>query len=103
MPDANRIEVQSIVSAADGKPYVQLKWGDQVGQLTPDEARQHALALLDAANAAETDAGLLRFIRQQGGTERQAAALLAHFRTYRGDDADRKNWRDPKETHDATH
>lgn len=96
MPDANRIAVQSVVSAATGRPLVQIKWGDQVGQITPDEARQHALILLDAANAAETDAALLRFTRLMGGNDQDAARLLAHFRASRGDDPDRPNWRDPK-------
>lgn len=96
------IDVQSIVSAANGQPLVQIKWGSQAGQLTPAEARQHALGLLDAANAAETDAALLRLTRQAGGDDEEAAVLLALVRAQRGDDPDRQDWRDPKETDDAT-
>ena len=96
--DDNLIHVQSIVSAADGTPWVQINWGNLYGQLTPDEARRHALSILDAANAAETDAGILRFFRAAGGEDRVAAILLARLRASRGEDPNRQNWRDPKET-----
>lgn len=93
MSDNHRIHVQSIVSAADGRPLVQVRWGEQVGQFSPDEAREYALILLAAANAAETDAALLRFVREAGGADTQAAGLLAAFRRARGDSPDREDWR----------
>lgn len=87
----NTIEVQSIVSAADRTAYVQIRGA--VGQMTPAEARDLALNLLQAAEAAETDSLILRFVRDAlNGDERHAAVLLNELRQMRGE-APRKDWR----------
>jgi hypothetical protein len=90
----HRIEVQSIVSAADRTAYVQIRGA--VGQMTPDEARDLALNLLQAAEAAQTDALILRFVRDAlDGDERAAAVLLGELRQMRGE-AQRQDWRKGK-------
>ena len=57
MPD-DRISISSGYGGTSRKPYVQLVWGAQVAQLSPDETRAHALRLLEVAEAAEQDAFL---------------------------------------------
>lgn len=59
---ASRIDIESIVSGRTFEPMVQLTWGDQSGQLTPGEARRHALSILEAADAAESDAFVFRWL-----------------------------------------
>jgi hypothetical protein len=68
-----------------GEPFVQLLLkGAIVGQLTPAEARAHAYGVLQAAEAAETDAFLFQWvIKHVGSGPGQAAGLLADFRKYR--------------------
>lgn len=74
----------SRVNAADSQPVVEFRWGDQVGELTPDEARAHALKILAAADAAESDAFMVGFLRNEVGASLQGAAgLLQEFRVYR--------------------
>lgn len=62
---------------AQRKAYVQLVWGEKVAQLTPDEARAHALRILECAAAAETDAFLLEWTRETvfGDTRGRAAGM----------------------------
>jgi hypothetical protein len=70
---------------ARGEPFVQLLLrGAVVGQLTPAEARAHAYGVLEAAEAAETDAFLFGWVIQHvGAGQEQAAGLLADFRRFR--------------------
>jgi len=51
-----------------------------VGQLSPDEIRQHAMAYLEAAEGAETDAAVLRLIRKMDLPEQLAAAIITELR-----------------------
>ncbi len=78
------INISSIVSAKTQLPYVQLKWGKEGCQMSPEEARAHAYAILDAANAAETDAIMVRFMSDRVGLEaEQYGQVLQDFRLYR--------------------
>lgn len=78
--------VESGVSAFTGAPFVHLRWGDMHGQWTPDEALQHAWAVIGAADAALVDAFLFKFAREKIGlTKEDAAKLLLAFRAYRGE------------------
>lgn len=82
--DSETINITSVVSARNNMPFVQMKWGDMGCQMTPDEAREHAYGILDAANAAETDSIMLRFLADKIGVETQDAAdVLREFRTFR--------------------
>jgi hypothetical protein len=60
--DPSGIDVYSGVSAKTGFGFVTLRWGDQHGQLTPDDARRHALSILAAAEAAEHDSAVFAVI-----------------------------------------
>jgi hypothetical protein len=61
-PEASGIDVESGVSAASGYGFVTLRWGAMSGQLTPREARAHALGIIEAADAAEHDAVVMRWL-----------------------------------------
>jgi hypothetical protein len=68
----------------DGEPFVQLILGDKlVAQQSVQQAREHAMAVLEAAEAAEQDAFLVDWVKRVGADERAAAGLLQDFRNYR--------------------
>lgn len=73
-------DVTSGVGAATRAPFVGVQYGGQLTQMSPEAARGLAMNLLGAAEAAETDAQLLTFLRQQDFTEAEAAGLLTAFR-----------------------
>jgi len=75
-PDA--IMALSGVSLFDGSPFVALTWGagGDRAQLTPELARDLALNVLQAADAAEFDAGLVAELRRIGMEDEPIAALL---------------------------
>jgi hypothetical protein len=68
-----------------GEPFVQLTLKDNViGQLTPAQAREFAGALLQAAEAAETDSFILGFFRDTINAPLEAAfAAMRDFRSKR--------------------
>jgi len=72
---------------AKGEPFVQLIQGtDVIAQMSVDEARDHGHAILEAAEAAETDAFLFDWvIHHVGAGKEQAAGLLVDFRKYRAE------------------
>lgn len=75
------IEVQSGVSVFTHEPYVQLRWGAESGQLTPAEAREHALGVLRAADAAEFDATVWAEMTETIGLEPESVVrFLAGIR-----------------------
>jgi hypothetical protein len=57
--------VASSVGSRTLEPTVTLTWGHQEGEMSPAEATDHALAVLEAANVALTDAFLWRFLRDK--------------------------------------
>lgn len=83
-PRQGEISTQSIVSSQTGKPYVQFALDISPTQFTPGKAREIALMLLEAADAAESDAALMAFARDQIGLDdARAAQLLDQFRKAR--------------------
>ena len=68
-----------------GEPCSQLILGEKViAQQSVAQAREHALAVLEACEAAEQDAFLVHWVKtRMGGTEAMAAGLLQDFRAYR--------------------
>lgn len=79
--DGDTIGIFSGVSAFSGQGYVQITWGAESGQLTPAEARMHALAVLEAAEAAEHDALVVAELTEGMGVEQQSAlAFLVNLR-----------------------
>lgn len=84
------IDVQSYVSNQDQHGYVRLVWGREQGKLTPAEARAHALRILEAADAAESDEFIVGWLL--GGNHagkklvediQQAVMVLRDFRAFR--------------------
>lgn len=75
---------QSGVNRA-GEPFVQLMQDDQViGQFTPQQCRDHARAITEAAEAAEQDAFLLQWTQENIGADRNAAmGMVIEFRKWR--------------------
>lgn len=68
-----------------GEPFVQLLLNERIiGQMSPEEARDHARAITEAAEAAEQDAFIFDWVtRKVGSAPEQAAGLLQDFRAYR--------------------
>lgn len=86
LPEDARLEpdlimVSSMVAAGTGDPMVMLRWFTHVAQLTPAQARDLALNLLDAAEAAKSDAFLMGFIGDRDPVA--GAQLVAAFREFR--------------------
>jgi hypothetical protein len=84
---------ESGVSARTGEPFVHIRWGDQSGQLTIAEARDHALHMFEVTNAAEFDAAFVKAMTAPEpdgpGFDLDAAmAMLVLVREARGGDAD---------------
>lgn len=78
------ISVESLVSGKSGLPLVKMTWGENGCQMTPEEARRHAYGILDAANAAESDSLIYRFlVTKVGLKQEQAIAVFRDFRQLR--------------------
>jgi hypothetical protein len=84
-PDASDIDIEAGVGHSSRLGYVKLRWGSQSGQLTTREARAHALAILDAAAAADHDASVLRWLMRPplNMPVESAAMALAELRKAR--------------------
>lgn len=79
-----QIAVASLISARSGEPMVDLRIAISPLQIAPGKAREIALLLLEAADAAESDAALNEFAKESMGLEdAQAAALIVHLRAQR--------------------
>ena len=81
--DGDTIWVASLVSATTREGVVMFTWGEKRAQLSLEEARAHARRILEAAEAAETDALLVEFAQSTGMDERQALGMLRTFRAFR--------------------
>lgn len=80
----NAIEIEGLVSVRDLHPYVALIWGAQRGQLSPPEALEHAIAIIEGAQESIADAFLLRFLRERLQiTPADSLEVLADFRLFR--------------------
>ena len=78
------IRTESYVSNEDHQAYVRFLWGEEKGKLTPKEARDFALTILEAADAAESDAFIVNFMTEQVKADAVAAVkILREFREFR--------------------
>ncbi len=78
------LEAVSIVAASDQKPYVQLKHnGKTLTQLDSNTARQFAMILLEAAEAAEQDALLWKKLDQMEIANEVIGNFIADLREKR--------------------
>jgi hypothetical protein len=84
--DHDTINVFSGVSAFTGDGFVVVRWGTESGQLSPAAARQHALHVLECADAAENDALTQAVLREDIGLDVDTAArFLVAIRNRRPD------------------
>lgn len=82
--EPGNIDVTSIVSGANGQPFVQFAVTQTKWQMTPSEARVWAQVILEAAESADQDAFMFRWLQKAlGAKPNQAYALLAEFRESR--------------------
>lgn len=81
--DPSSMEMHSGVSFFDGHPFVSFRWGAEDGQLSPAEVRAHAMALLEAAEAAEGDALVFRVFQRTGMEVSAAVAMVGFMREER--------------------
>lgn len=78
------IEVKSKIASRTLEPFVELHWGEMGGELTPTEARQHALLILAAADAAESDSFVAQYFgTMPGATMQDIAEVIRDFRHFR--------------------
>jgi len=56
-----------------------------IGQLSPEQMREHGAACFEAAEAADQDAAVLRTIRKLGIDEKLAALIITELRDSRED------------------
>lgn len=75
-----------------GKPFVQLLLDEEIiAQLDPDMAREHGLAMLEAAEASEQDAFLVQWAQTELGLSfEKAGYLLMQFRVFRAANTTKK-------------
>lgn len=84
--DSGPLFVVAGVSAATGKPYVQIEWGTQRGQVDADTARSFARDVLEACANGVAEAALLEWARVDLQLELDGAAqLIDALRHYRHD------------------
>jgi hypothetical protein len=63
--------------------FITIRWGAEVGQISPQEGRQHGLRMLECAEAADADAALLRGLQEIDADEQMGFALLRLIRKNR--------------------
>lgn len=83
-PTKEIINMESLVSSQTGKAWVKVTWGTMAGQLTPEEARIHALKMLEVAGGAELDAIMFDYFAKTIGLgPERAARAISDFREIR--------------------
>ena len=65
--------ISTIIGKETGVALMQMQWGEQTAQLTPLQARQHALAILEAADAASTETVMLDWLQNTVGMDAEHA------------------------------
>jgi hypothetical protein len=81
---SGEFSVSSIYGYASKKPYVNVEVSVSPMQMSPGKAREVALMLLEAADAAESDAVMIGYARDVLGLgEAESAKLLNQLRQYR--------------------
>lgn len=70
-----------------GEPFVQLLLDEEIiAQMSPEQARDHARAVTEAAEAAEQDAFMFEWVlRKVGAGTEQAMGLIVEFRQFRAE------------------
>lgn len=83
---AGPLMVVAGVSHRTGKPFVQIEWGEQRGQVDVDEARGFAQNVLEACSNGVTEAALLEWARVELKLDLDGSArMIDALRQYRHD------------------
>lgn len=84
-PEPTHIFVTSLVSSKTLEPRVQIEIGECKTQCSAEKAREIALMILEASEAATSDAFLIRFLMEKIGAPLDGAmgVLLQEFRAFR--------------------
>ena len=78
------IFVKSLESSTTHEGVIEFTWGDKRAQLTCQEARDHALGVLECAEAAETDSYMVHFlIDELDMNVEKAVGSSVHFGAFR--------------------
>lgn len=74
------ILITSLYGLRKREGLVELRWGEQLAQLTVDQARRHALGVMEAAAAAEFDELLVEVLLEWGLSLPVIGQLMLAFR-----------------------
>lgn len=78
------LQVRALVSASSGQPMVSLTWGTHVAQMSSTEAAVMGEGIVRAALAAELDAQLVGYLREEMSmTSAHAGFVVGGVRTRR--------------------
>jgi hypothetical protein len=88
LPEAQQVDpsmlmVSSMVSSRTREPMVMPCWFTFVAQIGPEQAHEMAFNLLEAAEAAKSDAFLMQFMSKVAGDPEAGLQLVAAFREFR--------------------
>src|SRR5262245_4490080 len=81
--DPSMLMISSMVSSRTREPMVMLRWFTFVAQIEPEQARELAFNLLDAVEAAKSDAFLMQFMSRISSDPQAGAQLVGEFRKFR--------------------
>ena len=81
---SDTLEMESGVNK-DLDAFITVRWGAEVAQMSPHDARQHGLRMLEVAEAAEADAALITGMRKLDFEEQVSFALLRLIRENRAE------------------
>lgn len=83
-PDPNMIHISSMYGALSETPYVKLNWGEKEAVLTPEEAIDHAVRVIQVASNSEADAAFIRYLQLKLGIEKERIPeIIRDFRAMR--------------------
>lgn len=84
-PEPQHVFVTGLVSSKTLQPHVQIEIGDCKTQCSAEKAREIALMMLEASEAAMSDAFLIRFFVEKTGAQVDGAmgVVLQDFRAFR--------------------
>lgn len=78
------LHIESIVSARNQKPYVELSLGSEKVQMETEQAMELVVHIIECVEGAISDAFLWQFFSKTLGAEdTQCAQIIQHFREYR--------------------
>jgi hypothetical protein len=81
--DPSMLMVSSMVSSRTREPMIMLRWFTFVAQIGVEQARDLAFNLIEAIEAAKSDAFLMQFMSNAAGNIDAGLQLVAAFREFK--------------------